>query len=186
MSDHVSRALLLSAEPLNPTNDASVSRPQEARTRLWKGTVTWCVASCTESILPAGVPQNTYMSAARATPESSVSMSRCGTLPTVEYPCGWKISSVSFPGSMMRPAFRLVFEIPVKPAMPTVHVPVLGAHTLMFGSGACSLDVVIVPPVPASHQRGPLRDELAGSPLAWPRPQPVIRQVPGTVGPVLP
>src|SRR5712664_568695 len=177
MSDHVSRALLPSGEPLKPTKDASVSNPHDARILLLNGTVTWCVTSCTESILPAA-PQNTWKSAARATPERTVSMSRCGTLPTVEYPCTWKILTVSFPALMRRPAFWLALVICENPSVPGAQEPALGTHTSLFGSAVFSFGV-------PDHQRGPLLEELAGLLFAWPRPQAVIRQEPGRVTPAL-
>src|SRR6266566_4292529 len=99
MSAHVSRALLpsLDVPPKGAMNDESVMRPHDAFADVANGTVTWCVTSCTESMRPAA-PQNTCRSAARATPDVTVSRSRCGTLPTVEYPCGWKMRTVSLPG----------------------------------------------------------------------------------------
>src|SRR6267143_766697 len=173
MSAHVSRC--------GCVKDASVSNPQDARILLLNGTVTWCVTSCTESILPA-VPQNTWKSAARATPERIVSRSRCGTLPTVEYPCTWNSLTVSFPALMRRPAFWLAFVIwenPLTPGATPVQAPTLGKHMSRFGSAVFSFGV-------PDHQRGPLLDELAGLLLAWPRPQAVIRQEPGRVTPALP
>src|SRR5216683_7449407 len=119
MSAHVSRC--------PAAKDASVSSPHDARILILNGTVTWCVASCTESILPA-VPQNTWKSAARVTPERMVSRSRCGTLPTVEYPCTWKSQTVSFPGLIRRPAFWLLPEIWENPRTPGLQEPALGTH----------------------------------------------------------
>src|SRR6266851_8973582 len=146
MSDHVSRALFPSGEVPNPTNDWSVSSPHDARILLLNGTVTWCVTSCTESILPA-VPQNTWKSAARATPDSMVSRSRCGTLPTVEYPCTWNSLTVSFPALMRRPAFWLALLIWVNPRFPGEQEPALGAQTSLFGFAVFSFGV-------PDHQRG--------------------------------
>src|SRR5712692_3204768 len=155
MSDHVSRLFLPSgAVPANAANDASVSNPHEALIAVLKGTVTWCVASCTESILPAA-PQNTWKSAARATPERMVSRSRCGTLPTVEYPCTWNSRTVSFPALMRRPAFWLALVIWENPATPGAQLPLLVTHTSRFGSAVFSFGV-------PDHQRGPLLDELGG------------------------
>src|SRR5260370_37640686 len=132
MSAHVSRC--------PAAKDAPVSNPQDARIRLLNGTVTWCVTSCTESILPAA-PQNTWRSAARATPERTVSRSRCGTLGPVEYPCTWNSRTVSFPALMRRPAFWLAFVIWVNPATPGAQVPTLVTHTSRFGSAVFSFGV---------------------------------------------
>src|SRR6266851_8944038 len=54
------------------------------------------------------------------------------------------------------------------------HAPVEGAQLPPFGSAVFSL----LPPV---HQRGPLNDELAGSPFASPRPNDVRRHTPGVL-----
>src|SRR2546428_6779950 len=54
------------------------------------------------------------------------------------------------------------------------HAPVEGAQLPPFGFAVFS----VFPPV---HHRGPLKDELAGSPFASPRPNDVRRHVPGVL-----
>src|SRR6266571_9492300 len=175
MSDQVSRLFLPSRlVPVYPANEASVSSPHEARIWVLKGTRTWCVTSCTESITPPA-PQWTVKSATRATPDTMVSKSRWGTLRTVVYPCTWKM--VSTPGRA--PAFRLMSVKPVVPPGPSVHEPTLGVHTISLG---CAVFSFVAP----AHQRGPFSEELSGSPFASPRPHAVILHAPGRLSPVLP
>src|SRR5262249_2214197 len=166
MSVHVRSALLLSGSPVTAAKDAAVSRPHDARILSLNGTVTWCVASCTESIAPPA-PQYTSKSAARATPDVIDSMSRSGLLLTVEYPCTWNspVRSANDPALRDRSA--------------STQLPTDGVHTLELGLGVFSFGA----PCP---QRGPFSDDPSGSPLACPRPQPVMRQVPGIVTPPLP
>src|SRR5437762_5906461 len=173
MSDQVSRLFFPSRlVPPYPANEASVSKPHDARIPVLNGTRTWCVTSCTESITPPA-PQCTVKSAARATPGVMVSKSRWGTLPAVEYPCTWKM--VSTPGRA--PALRLMLVNP--PVTPSVHEPTLGVHTISFGFGVFSFAA-------PAHQRGPFSEEFAGLVFAWPRPHAVIRHAPGRLSPVLP
>src|SRR5690242_19749938 len=115
----------------------------------------------TESTCPAGVPQYTLKSAARATEAVIASQSRVGKLRTVAYASGW--NSESTRGSA--PAVRLTDGCG-KPGRP--HVPPVGEQLPPLGS------VVFSFAAPA-HQRGPLESELAGSPLGPLRPQLVMR-----------
>src|SRR6266566_2240301 len=138
--------------------------PQVGPTIGLNATGTPCVSSNTVSIAPAA-PHRIWKSAARTTLASAPSQIRPGEFGTVLYDWMFAIVTPAIP-----PAVCAMFGT----LKVLAHAPVDGAHVPPFGFTVFSW----FPPV---HHRGPLKDELAGSPFASPRPYDVRRHVPGVV-----